>query len=135
MLNVNEDISTWIKNGSGTGSWVEGQRSRRDIDNFAANFNSNQVNIIEWWSSRVSEKWSILDPLGLIHRPKSQRPTKVRWLKARQTVRECGLVEILALGQERQWASAQAQQPLLWCGTSCCFVNTAKSVAWNWVSS
>jgi hypothetical protein len=100
---------TRVENGSSTGGWVEGQCFRRDIDDFPANFNSNQVNIIEWWSSRVSEKWCILNPLGLVHRPKSQWPTKVGWFEARQTIREGWFVKILGLGQEWQRASAQAQ--------------------------
>lgn len=38
---------TRIKNGAGTGGWVECKCRRRDINNSPANLNSNQVNIVK----------------------------------------------------------------------------------------
>lgn len=83
---------TRIKNGAGAGGGVEGQSSRRDIDNFPANPNTDQVDIVEGWSPRILEKRSKLDPNGLGHRPKPERAGEVGRFEAGQAVGEGGLV-------------------------------------------
>lgn len=73
---------TGIKDGAGTSGGVEGQRGRRDIDDSPANPNSNQVDIVEWWSPGVFEKRGKFDPLGLGRRPKSQGAREIKGLEA-----------------------------------------------------
>lgn len=92
---------TGIDDSAGAGGGIKSEGRGRDIDDSPADSDGNQIDIIQGRPARVPEERRVLDSNGLGHRAKTQRPRKVDRFEARKTIRECGLVQALALGQKR----------------------------------